>query len=170
MLAFAKEALQAPLRLARGVVHVEQPRASLAAIKRRVETFDAWALAALHVLTGLTGSALLALAVALKDLTPEEAWAAAHVDEDWQISHMGRGRGGRRPPQAPPRRVPPPPPPGGPPSCAARGGGPGGAPPPTRSPGPAFLVGEKQSPVLWRPGGGPGGGGVHPLKGGLGEA
>jgi chaperone required for assembly of F1-ATPase len=31
----------------------------------------------------------LALAVALGRLTPEEAWAAAHVDEDWQISQWG---------------------------------------------------------------------------------
>ncbi len=51
--------------------------------------FDAWGLAALHVLTGLTGSALVALAVALGELTPEEAWEAAHVDEDWQISQWG---------------------------------------------------------------------------------
>ncbi|MEE8633427.1 MAG: ATPase, partial [Methyloceanibacter sp.] len=35
------------------------------------------------------GSALLALAVALKRLTPDEAWAAAHVDEDWQASKWG---------------------------------------------------------------------------------
>jgi chaperone required for assembly of F1-ATPase len=36
-------------------------------------------------MTGLTGSALLALAVAQGRLTPEAAWDAAHVDEDWQI-------------------------------------------------------------------------------------
>ena len=40
-------------------------------------------------MTTLTGSALLALAVALKRLTPEEAWAAAHVDENFQISQWG---------------------------------------------------------------------------------
>ena len=89
VLAFAAEALTAPLRLARGVVPVAQPQASLEAIKQRLAAFDAWGLAALHVLTGLTGSALLALAVALGRLTPEEAWQAAHVDEDWQISQWG---------------------------------------------------------------------------------
>ena len=51
---------------------------------------DAFSLAALHVMTGLTGSALLALAVALGRLTPEAAWEAAHVDEDWQISQWGQ--------------------------------------------------------------------------------
>jgi chaperone required for assembly of F1-ATPase len=40
-------------------------------------------------MTGLTGSALLALAVALGRMTPEEAWKAAHVDEDWQIAQWG---------------------------------------------------------------------------------
>ena len=66
-----------------------QPQASLDAIKERLEDFDAFSLAALHVMTTLTGSALLALAVALKRLTPDEAWAVAHVDEDWQISQWG---------------------------------------------------------------------------------
>ena len=50
---------------------------------------DAFSLAALHVMTALTGSALLALAVAQGRLTPEEAWKAAHVDEDWQINQWG---------------------------------------------------------------------------------
>ena len=89
VLAFAKEVLGAPLRLAKGVVPIEQPQTSLNAIKGRLATFDAWALAALHVLTGLTGSALLGLAVALKHLSPEQAWEAAHVDEDWQIGQWG---------------------------------------------------------------------------------
>ena len=40
-------------------------------------------------MTALTGSAVLALAVALGRLTPEEAWALAHVDEDWQINKWG---------------------------------------------------------------------------------
>jgi chaperone required for assembly of F1-ATPase len=89
VLAFAKGVLGAPLRLAKGVVPIEQPQASLDAIKGRLETFDAWALAGLHVLTGLTGSALLGLAVALNHLSPEQAWEAAHVDEDWQIGQWG---------------------------------------------------------------------------------
>ena len=43
-------------------------------------------------MTTLTGSALLALAVALRRLTPDQAWTAAHVDEDWQISQWGEDR------------------------------------------------------------------------------
>ncbi len=89
VVAWAKTELRAPMQLAEGVMHVGQDEASLAAIAARLGEFDAWSLAALHVMTGLTGSALLALAVALGRLTPDEAWAAAHVDEDWQISQWG---------------------------------------------------------------------------------
>jgi chaperone required for assembly of F1-ATPase len=89
LLAWAERELNAPLRQVAGVVHVQQPASSLAAIERRLGAFGAFELAALHVMTQLTGSALLPLAVALGKLTPEQAWAAAHVDEDWQISQWG---------------------------------------------------------------------------------
>jgi chaperone required for assembly of F1-ATPase len=89
VLAWANTTLGAPLILAEGVVHVVQPDASLARLKQIFAGWDAFSLAALHVMTALTGSALLALAVAEGRLTPEQAWAAAHVDEDWQFSQWG---------------------------------------------------------------------------------
>ncbi|MEX1060069.1 MAG: ATPase, partial [Methyloceanibacter sp.] len=89
VLAWAKDALGAPLFLAEGIVHIAQPGAPLDRLRETLAGRDAFSLAALHVMTSLTGSALLALAVALGRMTPEEAWAAAHVDEDWQISQWG---------------------------------------------------------------------------------
>lgn len=89
IVAWAKRDLGVPMRLAEGVMHVAQAPASLDAISARLAEFDSWSLAALHVMTGLSGSALLALATALGRLSPEEAWEAAHVDEDWQISQWG---------------------------------------------------------------------------------
>jgi chaperone required for assembly of F1-ATPase len=89
VLAWAEDALAAPLVLGEGVVHVAQPQASLDAVKAALAGRDGFSLAALHVLTGLTGSALLGLAVALGRLTPEQAWEAAHVDEEWQIGQWG---------------------------------------------------------------------------------
>jgi chaperone required for assembly of F1-ATPase len=89
VLAWAKAALRAPLDLAEGVVHVTQPEASIAALRSEVEKLDTVGLAALHVMTALTGSALLGLAVVLKHLTPDAAWRAAHVDEDYQIGRWG---------------------------------------------------------------------------------
>jgi chaperone required for assembly of F1-ATPase len=89
VLALARDSLRAPLVLSQGIVHVAQPAASLARIRGAFEGLDPFRLAALHVMTALTGSALLALAVFKGWLTPEEAWEAAHVDEDFQISQWG---------------------------------------------------------------------------------
>jgi chaperone required for assembly of F1-ATPase len=89
VLALARDELKAPLVLSEGIVHVMQPEASIARIRGEFEDLDPFSLAALHVMTALTGSALLALAVLKGRLSPEEAWEAAHVDEDFQISQWG---------------------------------------------------------------------------------
>ena len=87
---WAGEALGARLELAEGVRFVAQPAAALAAIRAEIGKFaPPFALAALASATTLTGSALLALALARRRLTVEEAWAAAHVDEDWNIRQWG---------------------------------------------------------------------------------
>ena len=56
----------------------------------RSRRFDEpFGLAALHVATTLTGSVLLALALARGAVTAPEAWRKAHVDEDFQIALWG---------------------------------------------------------------------------------
>lgn len=89
VLAWARDELGAPFALSEGVTHVAQPEASLDKIRHQLEAHDPFALAALHLMTALSGSALLALAVSRGRLSPEEAWEAAHVDEDWQIAQWG---------------------------------------------------------------------------------
>jgi chaperone required for assembly of F1-ATPase len=89
VLAWSREALGAELRVAEGLMPAEQPESAQAAVARELATKNAFALAALHVMTTLTGSALLALAHAKGRLTAEAAWTAAHVDEDWQIAKWG---------------------------------------------------------------------------------
>ncbi|MBW8636805.1 ATPase [Hoeflea sp. WL0058] len=87
---WAHSRLGARFLLAEGVMHVEQPSESLRAVNIHLKQFqDPFAVAALHSMTSLTGSALLALAVAFREIEPEEAWAAAHVDEDWNIRQWG---------------------------------------------------------------------------------
>jgi chaperone required for assembly of F1-ATPase len=54
--------------------------------------YDPWRLGALHVATTLTGSTLIALALAGGALSLDAAWAAAHVDEDWNMEQWGRDR------------------------------------------------------------------------------
>ena len=77
------------LLLAEGVMPVTQSPASLAGVARLLAPFGAFALASLHVMTTLTGSAFLALAVAMGRMPVADAWAAAHLDEDWQIARWG---------------------------------------------------------------------------------
>jgi chaperone required for assembly of F1-ATPase len=83
VLAWAREQRGIHLHLGEGVVFVAQPEPSLEAMRHEVAALDPLALAALHVVTTLTGSALLALAVLHGRLGAAEAWGAAQVDEDW---------------------------------------------------------------------------------------
>ena len=85
---WAAEALGAHFILAEGIVHVRQPDAAIAAA-RAVLPDDPWSIAALHVVTTLTGSALLAIALLRGVLDQNQVWAAAHVDEDWNIEKWG---------------------------------------------------------------------------------
>jgi len=90
VLDWAREIHGARFTLAEGVMHVEQPQEALAAIRRVVEKVESpFALAALHVMTTLSGSVLIALAHAAELLDAEQAWAAAHVDELFQESVWG---------------------------------------------------------------------------------
>jgi chaperone required for assembly of F1-ATPase len=88
IVSWAAEALGAHFILAEGIVHVVQPDSAVAAA-RAVFPGDPWSVAALHVVTTLTGSALLALALTHGVRDPEQVWAAAHVDEDWNIEKWG---------------------------------------------------------------------------------
>jgi chaperone required for assembly of F1-ATPase len=72
-----------------GIVHVPQPEQALMAFRAYANGQDDFRLAALHNLTTLTGSALLAAMLAGKAVARDAAWAAAHVDEDWQIEQWG---------------------------------------------------------------------------------
>lgn len=72
-----------------GLMPVAQPPAIAAAMAEALSGLDALRLAALHVMTTLMGSALLALAVLEGRLDAEAAWSAAHVDEDYQIAAWG---------------------------------------------------------------------------------
>lgn len=89
-LAWAEKALGAKLNVQTGIMHVEQPAAALASLRAALDRFEAIELAALHIMTTLTGSAVLALAHAEEELSLEDAWAAATVDEDWQSAQWGR--------------------------------------------------------------------------------
>jgi chaperone required for assembly of F1-ATPase len=88
ILAFARDRLDARFVVTQGVRFVDQPAPALAAARRAIPA-DPWRLGAVHVVTTLTGSALIALALDRGALTLDAAWAAAHVDEDWNMEQWG---------------------------------------------------------------------------------
>jgi len=88
VLFWAADAFGAHFILAEGIVHVRQPDAAITAARAALPA-DPWSTAALHVITSLSGSALLALALLHDRLDADQVWAAAHVDEDWNIGQWG---------------------------------------------------------------------------------
>ncbi|MPZ37590.1 MAG: ATPase [Rhizobiales bacterium] len=89
LIAWARDALGARFVLGEGVLFVTQPDEALAAAVRAIPD-EPWRLGAVSAITTLTGSALIALAMAQGHLSTEDAWAAAHVDEDWNTHQWGR--------------------------------------------------------------------------------
>jgi chaperone required for assembly of F1-ATPase len=89
ILAWARETLSAPFVVASGIMPVAQPEIATTAVAASLTQYGAFALAAVHVMTTLMGSAVLALAHAHGHISAEVAWAAAHVDEDFQIAQWG---------------------------------------------------------------------------------
>jgi chaperone required for assembly of F1-ATPase len=85
---WAAETLGAHFMLSEGILHIHQPDTAIAAARAAFPK-NPWSIAALHVVTTLTGSALLALALSHGVRDPDQIWAAAHVDEDWNIEKWG---------------------------------------------------------------------------------
>ena len=88
--AWARDSLGAHLVLSEGVMFVEQPSEAIAAVQAAIDREPSpFRLAALHVMTTLTGSVLIALMHATGRLSAEKAWRAAHADELFQESRWG---------------------------------------------------------------------------------
>lgn len=92
-LAWARDALDAPFVVTLGISAVNQPAATLERVQQRLCPYkDAptpLRIAGLNAMTALLGSALLALMCAEGALSPDDAWSAAHVDEDYQSAQWG---------------------------------------------------------------------------------
>jgi chaperone required for assembly of F1-ATPase len=89
VLDWAATALEAPLRVTQGVVHVAQDPRSLARLRARVAALDAFELTAFHDLVAISGSLVLALAVIDGRLSADEAWVLSRIDETWQTELWG---------------------------------------------------------------------------------
>jgi chaperone required for assembly of F1-ATPase len=95
LLAFIRERCGARFALSEGVIHHAQPAQTLEAIGRLLrETVGEgggapFRLAGIHSMTTLSGSLVVALAVALRHLDADAGFAAAHVDEDFELRVWG---------------------------------------------------------------------------------
>jgi chaperone required for assembly of F1-ATPase len=72
-----------------GVIHRPQPTETVERLARAVGAHDAFRLAALSPLVTISGSLVIALALAEGEVGLEEAWAAATLDEAWQAEQWG---------------------------------------------------------------------------------
>lgn len=89
ILAWAADHLGSVFETVVGVMPRDQPVETLSAVASLLAGKDPFRLIALHAITTLTGSAILALALAEGRIGAEAAWMAAHVEEDWQIAQWG---------------------------------------------------------------------------------
>jgi chaperone required for assembly of F1-ATPase len=72
-----------------GIVHQPQPEATLSKLAAALEGEPLLPLTAMNAITSITGSGLLAIAHRHGLLSAEEAWLAAHVDEDYNVELWG---------------------------------------------------------------------------------
>jgi chaperone required for assembly of F1-ATPase len=86
---WAVERYDAPLTVTTGVIPASQPAASLTTFAAVVATHDDFSLTALHTATTACGSLVIALALLEGRLDAAEAFAAAQLDESFQIEAWG---------------------------------------------------------------------------------
>ncbi|AQX30853.1 ATP12 family chaperone protein [Bartonella schoenbuchensis] len=90
LLDWVEEKLGARFNIAAGVMHIEQPWEAIQAVSNYLRKIESpYILAALHAMTTLTGSALIAFAVAEKKINLDNAWDIAHLDENWTKKQWG---------------------------------------------------------------------------------
>src|SRR5262249_35409592 len=88
VLYWAADTLGAHFILAEGITHVAQPDTAVEAARAAMPS-DPWWVGAREGVTRLPGSGLRARALRHGVLSPEQVWAAAHVDEDWNAEKWG---------------------------------------------------------------------------------
>ena len=89
ILAWAQQRYEIVLEVALGVIHMPQPPETLARLRAALAERDIFALAGLSPLVTISGSLLIALALAEGAISLDQAWAAATLDERWQAEQWG---------------------------------------------------------------------------------
>ncbi len=77
------------MRVAQGLTHVDQAPDALLALRQALGVFDPFTLGGLHVIASITGSVVLALAVAEGVITGENSFVLSRIDEAYQAEKWG---------------------------------------------------------------------------------
>jgi chaperone required for assembly of F1-ATPase len=89
ILAWARQRYDVEFVVTHGIIHAPQPANTIAQLAQAVHARDAFALAGLSPLVTVSGSLVIALALAERAIDLETAWAAATLDEQWQAENWG---------------------------------------------------------------------------------
>lgn len=89
LLDWAAQRFGARLAVTTSITPVGQAPAALAALERAIAAYDAMQLVALHLATAACGSVVLGLALMEQRLSPQEAFAAAQLEESFEIERWG---------------------------------------------------------------------------------
>ena len=89
ILDWIEERFGARFLVSEGLMPLRQEAEAIARVRQAVRDHAPFKLAGLHCVTTLTGSVLIALALAEGRLDPDAAWAAGSLDELWSIEVWG---------------------------------------------------------------------------------
>jgi len=86
---WAEQRYDVGFEIVQGIMHRPQPPETVARLTAAVFSYDAWRLAALQPLVTISGSLIIALAVAEGEIDVDSAFAAGQLDELWQAEQWG---------------------------------------------------------------------------------
>ncbi|ALR21653.1 ATP12 family chaperone protein [Sphingobium baderi] len=89
LLDWARTRYDVTFRVTQGIIHIAQPPETLERLATTVAAFDPFTLAGLSTLVTLSGSLVCGLAVVDGAHDPKAVWAAAEIDEAWQVEQWG---------------------------------------------------------------------------------
>jgi chaperone required for assembly of F1-ATPase len=89
ILAWARRRYDVDFEVASGIVHKPQPRATVDRLAHAVLAYSPFKLAGLAPLVTVSGSLVIALALAEGAIPLDAAWSAASLDELWQAENWG---------------------------------------------------------------------------------
>jgi chaperone required for assembly of F1-ATPase len=89
ILGWARDRYDIAFEVTAGIVHRPQPPETVARLAAAIGTRDPFALAGLSPLVTVSGSLVVALALAEGAIGLDAAWAAASLDEQWQAEQWG---------------------------------------------------------------------------------